>query len=46
MNIESNNISQSRRKGLFFWSKGPHNLAVAFQACFVTGSLLRKGATV
>ena len=40
MNMESsNNISQSR-------IKGPHNLAVAFHACFVTGSLLRKGATV
>ena len=39
MNIESNNVSQSRRKG-------PHNLAVAFHTCFVTGSILRKGATV
>ena len=39
MNMESNNISQSRRKGR-------HNLVVAFHACFVTGSLLCKGATV
>ena len=39
MNMESNNISQSLRKG-------PHNLTVAFHACFVTDSLLRKGATM
>ena len=39
MNMESNDISQSRRKG-------PHKMAVALQGCFVTGSLLRKGVTV
>ena len=39
MNMEDNKIAQSRRKG-------PHNMAVACHACFVTGSLLRKGATV
>ena len=39
MNMESSNISQSRRKG-------PLNMADALHACFVTGSLLRKGATV
>ena len=32
MNIESNNISQSRRKG-------PHDMAVALHACFVTGKV-------
>ena len=36
---ESNDISQSRRKG-------PHNMAVALQGCFVRGSLLCKGGTV
>ena len=37
--MESSNISQSRRKG-------PLDMAVVLHACFVTGSLLRKGATV
>ena len=39
MDMESNNISQS-------WRKGPHNMAIALHICFVTGSLLGKGATV
>ena len=46
MNMESNDISQSRRKGPFFKRKGPHNTAVALQDCFVRGSLLCKGVTV
>ena len=46
MNMESNDIFQSRRKGPFFRRKGPHNMAVALQGCFVTGSLLCKGVTV
>ena len=28
------------------WRKGPHSLAAEIHAYFVTGSLLRKGATV
>ena len=28
-----------------FRRKGPHNMAVALQGCFVTGSLLCKGMT-
>ena len=39
MNRESNDISQSQRKG-------PHNMAVALQGYFVIGSLLCKGVTV
>ena len=46
MNIESNDISQCRRKGPFLGEEGPHNMAVALQGCFVTGSLLCKGVTV
>ena len=45
MNMEGNDILSLGEKGLF-WRKGPHNMAVALHACFVTGSLLRKGATV
>ena len=39
MNMESNSMSRTRKKG-------PDNMAIAFHTCFVTGSLLCKGATV
>ena len=39
MKMKNSNISQSQRKG-------PLDMAVALHACFVTGSLLRKGVTV
>ena len=34
------------KKRAFFRRKGPHNMAVALQGCFVTGSLLCKGVIV
>ena len=43
--MESNNISQSWRKGPFFRRKKHCNVAVA-SCLFATGSLLCKGATV
>ena len=45
MNMESNNIPQSRKKGSFLGEKGP----IIWQSRFtlvVTSSLLCKGATV
>ena len=35
MKIESNNISESWRKGSFFRRKGPCNVAVTLHACLL-----------